>query len=276
MATPLLAPGANSRVSDITEKRVHDDDAGATEVIVAAGIGIVSVSVSAGRIGRFGVTHRCTPRDVAAGDGILAVATDEAVLRREGEEFVTTGFGSAVAVGVRDGTVLAAGENGRIARLEHGGGAWTDVGTVNADVRSINGPLLATDAGVYRLGTEKEDTTIEPAGLDAVNDVAARGPYAATEEGLYALGNGWMQVIEGQVGAVAAASRERACAAGEGVYEREGGTWRAVDLPTTDHVVDVAMGERAYAVTGSGTLLAGHDWRARALGVHEVIGVAVA
>jgi hypothetical protein len=274
MATPLLAPGPDARVSDLTEKRVHDDDAGATEVIVAAGIGIVSVSVSAGHIGRFGVTRRCVPRDVAAGDGILAVATDEAVLCRAGEEFVTTGFGPAVAVGVRNETILAADEDGQVARFGDGGDAWTDVGTVDAGVRSIDGPLLATDAGVYRISTE--GTTIKPVGLDAVTDVAARGPYAATERGLYALGNGWVQVIEGEFEAVAAASRERACAAGGGVHEREGGAWRTVDLPTTDRVVDVAMGERAYAITGSGTLLAGHDWRARALGVSGVVGVAVA
>jgi hypothetical protein len=263
-------------VSDLTEKRVHDDDAGVTEVIVAAGIGIVSVSVSAGRIGRFGVTHRCVPRDVAAGDGILAVATDEAVLVREGEEFVTTGFGPAVAVGVRNGTILAAAEDGQVAHLGRAGNAWADLGTVDADVRSIDGSLLATDAGVYRIHTGGEDTTIEPVGLDAVTDVAAKGPYAATERGLYALGNGWMQVIEGAFEAVAAASRERACAAGGGVHERVEGTWRTVNLPAVDRVVDVAVSDRAYAVTGSGTLLAGQDWRTRALGVREVFGVTVA
>jgi hypothetical protein len=276
MATPLLAPGTDTHVSDITEKRVYGDEAGVTEVVVAAGIGVVTVSVSAGRIGRFGVTHRCSPRDVAAGDGLLAVATDESVLRREGEEFVTTGFGPAVAVGIREGAILAADEDGRVARLGHGGNAWTDVGTVDADVRSIDGPLLATDAGVYRSSTEGDDTTIEPAGLDAANDVAARGPYVATDGGLYALGNGWMRAIEGEFETVAAASRERACAAGGRVYEREGGTWRAIDRSTADPVVDVAVGDRGYAVTESGTLLAGHDWGSRSLGVREVVGVAVA
>jgi hypothetical protein len=54
------------------------------------------------------------------------------------------------------------------------------------------------------------------------------------------------------------------------------GTWRTVNLPAVDRVVDVAVSDRAYAVTGSGTLLAGQDWRTRALGVREVFGVTVA
>jgi hypothetical protein len=45
MATPLLAPGTDTHVSDITEKRVYGDEAGVTEVVVAAGIGVVTVSV---------------------------------------------------------------------------------------------------------------------------------------------------------------------------------------------------------------------------------------
>jgi hypothetical protein len=276
MTTPLLAPGADPHMSDITEKRVHDDDAGATEVVVAAGIGIVSVSVSGGHIGRFGVAHRCTPRDVAGGEGVLTVATEEGVLRREGEAFVATGFGPAVAVGVREGSILAAGEGGRIARLERGGDAWTDLGTVDAAVRAVDGALVATEAGVYRVRTGRDGGAVEPVGLDAANDVAARGPYAATGTGLYALGNGWMEAIEGEFRAVAAASRERVCAAGDGVYVRDGDGWRTVDRSTADAVVGVAMGDRAYAVTGSGTVLAGHDWRSRSLGVREVVGITVA
>ena len=261
-------------MSDITEKRVHGDETGATEVFVAAGVGVVSVSVSAGRIGRFGLVHRCTPRDIAVGEGVLAVATDESVLRREGEEFVTTGFGPAVAVGVRGGTILAAGEDGQIARRERDGDTWTDL-TLDADVRSIDGLLLATDAGVYRIRTEDGGETVGPVGLDAVNDVAARGPYAATDTGLYALGNGWIRALEGKFETVAAASRERACATGGSVHERVGGTWQVVDHPTADHIVDVAMGDRGYAVTERGTLLAGYDRGSRSLGVREVVGVAV-
>jgi hypothetical protein len=271
-------------MSDITEKRVHDDDAGTTEVIVAAGIGVVSVSVSAGRIGRFRVAHRCSPRDVAAGDGRLAVATAEDVLLRREGEFTPAGFGPAVAVGTHEGAVLAAGDDGRIARHDHDADGWTDTDTLDADgwtgidtldarVRAIDGALLATDAGVYRVG---DDAAIRAAGLDAATDVAAAGPYAATDAGLYTLGNGWMRAIEDSIEAVAAASREHAYAVGGGLYGHHDGDWRAVDLPADRPVADVAVDEHAYAITEGGTLLAGPDWRSRSLGVAEVAGIAVA
>jgi hypothetical protein len=280
MTTSLLTPGANPPVTDITEKRVHDDDTGATEVIVAAKIGVVSVSVSAGQVGRFGVTHRCSPRDVAAGEGRLAVATDADVLIREDEGFVATGFGPAVAVGTRKGAVLAADADGTIARLEHGG-AWTDLGSIDTRVLAIDGSLLATGGGVYRIRGEGGDTTVEPAGLETANDVAARGPYVATDEGVHALGNGWTEAIEGEFGSVAAASRERACAAGWGdesgwiVYDRGEAGWRTVDLSTDRSIVDVALKAEPYAITEDGTLFVGPEWRSRSLGIGGVVGITV-
>jgi hypothetical protein len=267
-------------MTDITEKRVHDDDTGATEVIVAAGIGVVSVSVSAGRVGRFGVTHRCSPRDLAAGEGRLAVATDRDVLVREDEGFVATGFGPAVAVGTRTGAILAADADGTIARLKHGD-TWTGLGAVDTGVLAIDGSLLATGGGVYRIRGEGGDATLKPAGLETANDVAARGPYVATEEGLYALGNGWTEAIKGEFVSVTATSRERACTAGCGdrsggtVYDRDEAGWQAVDLSTDRSVVDVALGTRAYAVTENGTLFAGPEWRSRSLGVDGVVGITV-
>jgi hypothetical protein len=266
-------------MTDIAEKRVHDDDAGTTEVVIAAGIGVVSVSASSGRIGRFGVVHRCSPRAVAAGGDLLAVATTEDVLCRRTDAFVPTGFGPAVAVGVHEGAVLAADDGGRIARREVDGDGWTAVGTVDASVRAIDGPLLATDAGVYRVRTD--DAAIDAAGLESANDVAAGGPFVATDAGLYVLGNGWMEVLAGRFDAVAATTRERACAAGSegddasaGAFVREGGEWRSVDLPTDQVVADVAMADRAYAITEAGTLLAGPEWRSRSLGVDGVVGMA--
>ena len=268
-------------MSDMTEDRVYGNDAGTTEVFVAAGIGVVSVSVSADRIGRFGVTRRCSPRDIAGGDGRLAVAAEEDVLVRQEGEFVRTGFGSAVAVGVHGGAVLAADPDGRVAR--RAGGKWSTLATLDASVRAIDGPLLATDRGVHRIGGDGDGNddgdVIRPAGLEAVNDVAARGPYAATDEGLYTLGNGWMAEIEGQFGTVAA-SREHAYAAGSpragdaGLHERRDGGWRPVDLPIDGAVADV-VGGRGYAITERGTLLSAPDWRSRSLGVRGVVGIAI-
>jgi hypothetical protein len=284
MTISFVPPGAYQAMSDITEKRVHDDDTGTTEVIVAAGIGVVSVSVSAGRIGRFGVAHRCSPRDVAAADGRLAVATAEDVLLRREGAFTPAGFGPAVAVGVHEGAVLAADGDGRIARHDHGADGrtdadaldadgWTDTDTLDTWVRAMDGPLLATDTGVYRVGGD--DAAIRPAGLNAATDVAAAGPYVATDTGLYTLGNGWMRTMEDPIEAVAAASREHAYAVGEGLHRHHDGGWRVVDLPPDRSVADVAVDEHAYAITEGGTLLAGPDWRSRSLGVAEVAGIAV-
>jgi hypothetical protein len=262
-------------MGDMAEDRVYGDDGGTTEVIIAAGIGIVSVSVSGDRIGRFGVTQRCSPRDVAAADGLLAVATEENVLLRREGTFAPTGFGPAVAVGVGDGGLLAADGDARIARRGYDGDTWSTVGIVDGDVLAIDDALLATDAGVYRVHGEGEDASIRPAELEAANDVAARGPFAATDAGLYALGNGWVRAIDGRFDVVAAASREHACAAGKAFYERNGGDWRVVDPPTDDPVVGVAVGKRTYVITEGGALLVGPEWRSRSLGVDGVAGIAV-
>jgi len=270
-------------MGDMAEDRVYRDDAGTTEVVVAAGIGVVSVSVANGRIGRFGVSHRCTPRDIAAAPALLAVATDENVLLRQEGAFVPSGFGPAVAVGIREGAVLAATADGRIARLADGEGAWTDLGTVDAEVHAMDGALLATDAGVYRLRSDGDRVTIRSAGLAAANDVASRGPFAATDTGLYVLKNGWMQAMESRFTAVAAASRERAYAVsrateatcGTAVQEYAEGDWRTIDTPADGPVADVALAESAYAITESGTLLVAPEWRSRSLGVDGVVGIAV-
>ena len=225
-------------MDEIEEKRVYGDRAGGAELLVAAGIGVLSVSVSANRVGRFGVAHRCEPTDLAAGEGRVAVATAEDVLVREpgAEAFAATGFGAAVAVGV-DGT----------------------------------DPVAASYAG-----------------LDDARDVAAAGPLAATGDGLYSLGNGWMDeragdfrvvaASEGMVGDGARDVDARAHAvATDGVYGRAADGWRAVDLPVEGPVVDVAYGPAVYLVTADGDLLAsdGDGWRVQALGVADVVGCAV-
>ena len=269
-------------MSDMAEDRVYEEDAGAREVFVAAGIGVVAVSVSADRIGRFGVARRCSPRDVAAGDGLVAVATDEDVLVRElerevgngDEEFDGTGFGPAEAVGVRDETVLAAGDGGEIAVAREG--AWTTIGRVGGNVAAIDGPLIATDAGLYRIEDESGAKRVRVGGFEVVNDVAAAGPFVATDAGLYALREEWQWELEGPCRAVSAASPDRAHAAGRGLYARRDGDWTAARTGESGRVVDVATDERGYAVTDEGTLLVGPEWRSRALGLSDVVGIAVA
>ncbi|ESP89924.1 HVO_0234 family beta-propeller protein, partial [Candidatus Halobonum tyrrellensis] len=254
-------------MSTLAEKRVFTEQADTTRVLVASSLGVVGVSVSGDLVGEFGVDHRCTARDVAAGGGALAVATDEDVLVGD---FQPTGHGPAVAVSLDrratdaadsdaadpdatgGATVLAAAPDGTVSRLdagddegsEGGGGTgddeesedgdgaadpeWTALGRVD-DPRRMDGPLVAAADGVHRVVADR----VEYAGLDDARDVAAGGvPLAATGEGLYALGNGWLCEREsdgdgdGGFRAVTAdAAGERALAATEeAVYERADAT----------------------------------------------------
>lgn len=273
-------------MATIDEKRVYADRTGKTEVYVAAPVGVVAVDVSGDQIGGFGIDHRCAARDVAADGGRLAVATDEDVLVRGADGYEPTGFGPAVAVGF-DGAALAADEGGRVARRvgDEGGDEWETVGRVgggDGDVRAIDGSLVAAADGVYRAGDELEYT-----GLDDARDASADGvPQAATADGLYSLGNGWMEALDGGFRAVDAGGERAHAAADEGTYARVDGSWARIDLPTDEPIVDLAHGGgAAFALTGDGTLLvsagertdadADAVWRAQTLGLAGASGVAV-
>jgi hypothetical protein len=254
----------------IDEKRVYADRTGATAVLVAADQGLVVASLSADLVGEFGLDYRAAVRDAAATGNRRVVATDEDVLVGD---YDPTDFGPAVAVGFdHGGAPLAAGPEGRIARLD---GGWTTLGTVAAP-RAIDGGMIAAADGVYTVADGLRNV-----GLSAVADVHGRGmPLAATDAGLYRLGNGWMDEHGGAVAAVAAADADdRAVAVGDaGVLVREAvGEWVPAETPASD-VVDVAVTEAAtVAVTADGTLLAdaGDGWRTRALGVTGVSRLAV-
>ncbi|MFP9190092.1 hypothetical protein ACLI4Q_00275 [Natrialbaceae archaeon A-CW1-1] len=306
-------------MQSIDEKRVYGDRSGVTTVYVATDVGVVRVLVSGTTVGEFGLLERCTARDIAAGVDVLAVATDEDVLvcrletgggngvggeDGDGDErstlsFEPTGFGPAVAVGVHQGAVLAADEDGVVARYElesetgsTATGDWLplEYGTdapAPSSVRSIAGDLLATDVGVFR----DWDGRLEHAGLTDVRDVSAAGvPLAATAEGLYKLGNGWMKELDGSVDLVCAdpvsepgsLARAHAVVADEWYVFADGsasadassssagpsatttttasGEWTRVEddeaISSSDPIAGVAYGEAVYAVTTTGTVLA--------------------
>jgi len=257
-------------MDDVAEKRVFEDRAGRTDLVVAGSVGVLDVAVAADRLGRFGIAHRCAPVDVAASAGSVAVATEEDVLLRNAsaEVFESTGFGPAVAVAYDDAPV-AAGPDGRIAAWRDGG--WAEIGRIDTVVRAIDPPLLAATDGVYRL------PNLDYVGLDDAYDVAPAGPLAATDEGLYSLGNGWMDELDGSFRVVATEAGRAHAATPDDLYEREAGTWSVASAPTDDPVVDVAYGDCPYAVTADGSLLAhgAEGWRAHQLGVDGVVGCAV-
>lgn len=266
----------------MAEDRVFAAREGDTLAFVASAIGLVRVAVGVdGRVGRFSVVHSDTVTDVAGGDGALAVATgaDVYVADPDADEewLAATGFGPARAVGVDGDALVAAapvsddpdGPDGRVARLD--GDAWTTLGT--ADVRAIDGSLVATAGGVCRLRSG-----LPRVGLDDARDVAAAGPYAATDAGLYALGNGWRREQSGRFAMVAAAVDGRVHAATADACFALDDDWTTCDLPTAERVADAAYPTDAtYLVTVDGTFLAdaGDGWRQRRLGVPDVRALAV-
>lgn len=298
-------------MSTLEEKRVYSNRQDATEAYVASAIGVVRVAVADDIVGEFALIERCVARDIAATASVVAVATDEDVIvspleepgegdanggdggptRSDTRTFVETDFGPAVAVGFDGDDLLAAGPGGRVGRRRDDG-AWETLESAGADlegeVRAIDGDLVGTAGGVYRL----HDGALEHAGLADARDVSASGiPQAATADGLYALGNGWLESREGAFDVVTAdpASEPgrlgRAHAvSGLEVYEHDDGEWLKY-ARTSVPVVDLAYGETVYAVTGRGTFLAAsvdageseaiEGWRSRTLGVTDVSGVAI-
>ncbi|MFC7047385.1 hypothetical protein ACFQH6_19945 [Halobacteriaceae archaeon GCM10025711] len=273
---------------DVNEDRIYTDTRDRNVVYLATATGVAFVKVAGSFVGRFGVAHRCDARDVAATDDRLAVATSDGVLAYAGDEFVPVGFDDATTVGFDGDDVVAAAADGRVARMT-APDEWTDLGTLDADVRAIDGDLVATDAGVYRAG----DDALQHVGLDDVRDVAAPGvPHAATADGLYRLGNGWMDVLDGDFHAVAidpttaepGSPALAHAATRESLFEYLNGEWTPVDLPVAEPVLDVAYGEGLYVVTEDATFMANSGgtcapeddgWRIQQLGFRDVRGVAL-
>ncbi|MFB6256383.1 MAG: hypothetical protein ABEH58_06610 [Haloplanus sp.] len=260
-------------MGDVDEKRVHDDRRDGAAAYVAADAGLVRVALAGDRIGRFGMARREPVRDVALVEGTLVAAGED--VTADGE---MTGFGAAVAVGDDGrGTLVAADADGAVARRTDDG--WWSLGTV-ADVRAVAGGLVAAAGGVHRV----LDNGLVPAGLDDARDVAGgERPLAATSDGLYALGNGWLDLLDGPFRAVAAAPDGRAAAVGDAVHAgpATADDWTRVSLPESvdpGDVVDVGFAADArYAVTADGVVLAdaGDGWRTRSLGVDGVRRLAV-
>jgi hypothetical protein len=286
----------------IDEKRVYTDNTGTETVYLATGLGVVSVSVSDGLIGEFGVAHRCRAHDVATAGSHVAVATDEDVLVHDrraetggssetGEAeagFGPTGFGPATAVGVQNGALLAGDTDGRVGRRDLAGAGtvngdtpadtgWTGLGTVGA-VRAVDGGFVAAADGVHRMG----ESGLRPVGLDDARDVDSE-PLVAAGSGVYKLGNGWMGVAPGPATAVDTAGGRGLAACDDGLYARrpDDGSWARIASPFDAGATVVAVTHgtaAAYAVTDAGRLAVrapGGAWRDRSLGVREVAAAAV-
>ncbi|PSP72226.1 hypothetical protein BRC86_12820 [Halobacteriales archaeon QS_3_64_16] len=276
-------------MSSLDEKRVHDPNTEPERAVVASDTGTALCSIAGGRLGSASLVHRAVAADAATDGERIVLASEEAVLELDGGVIEELGYGPASAVSIDDrGRVLAAGEGG-LARLEDG--EWHSIRPVGpngpaGEIRAIEGDLLASTAGVYRITSGE----LRYSGLGAARDVTSVGtPRAATDTGLYALGNGWLEEHNGEFSMIGAdpepsspGALGRAHAAGlGGLYEHVEAGWQRRAVPTEERVVDVAYGETTYAVTEDGTLLIADDgkgnerWRTHPLGLQGVRALAI-
>jgi hypothetical protein len=263
----------------LSEKRVYADKRETTVAYAASDVGCCRLTVSGDQVGRISLPYTGPVRDVAGAEGRLLVATDEDVRVGTGDGTAPTGFGEAVAVGVGEGRTVSVAPDGRVAELR--GDRWVDLASVDGP-RRFDGPWLATEGGVVRVGADGP----EPFGLDGVTDVAAAGLYAVADGDLHRFADGtWMTVRAGDADRVAADGSQVHLVEDGTLWTTTGDGWRQCDLPVDEPVADVAYGESAYAVTVDGTFLVDADpgstpdgtggWRHRALGVTGVSALAV-
>jgi len=265
----------------VRETRVYVDQSETVEAYVAADLGVAVARVSRDKVGEFSLVERCTARDVATTARGIAAATADAVLLGDDDGFEQTGFGPAVAVGSYDDGVLAAGEDGRLAHYD--GDDWTTLGSVDVAVRAIDGDLVAAADGVHRV----TDDGVSAVGLDDARDVAVAGvPLAATPDGLYRLGAGWMLAQEGDfrvaasdpVTAEAGALGRAHAATPDALYEYDDADWGVRDIPLDSPVADVGYAtDGSIVLTEDGALAvdAGEGFRHRSLGLRDASALAV-
>lgn len=263
---------------DIAEKRVYDDEAGATLVAVASDLGVAVASVSADIVGEFGLALRKPSNDLAvAPDGRLAVAADTGVVLAgppdadDGPaavgEHQTVFERPATVVSVIDDSLLVAGPGG-VFREHPDTDEWVSI-EPPGDVRDASGRFLATTQGVFRV----DGTDCTAVGLEDATAVTAADPICAgTGTALYRLGNGWLHERDGEVTAVASAAGRSLAVVDDEPVAYDGDAWDDTKWPLDSEPVAVTLGESRYGVTGDGTLAvdAGDGWRHRNLGVRGV------
>lgn len=247
-------------------------------VVVGSRHGLTAIEVVDDEVRDYALVHEDAVRDLSRRpDGTVAAATEVDVVLGV-EEFEPTGFGPAVAVG--GDPLLAAAPGGDIARFT--GTEWEPIGTLSNRVNAIDGDLLATEDGVFRV----TEGGIQHVGLDGAADVSTPGiPHAATDSGLYKLGAGWMTVEEGDFTLVSAdpASAEagvlgRAHAATpDQLYVYDGEEWGPWHIPVDAPMMGIGYADAVYAVSADGTLITAteSEWRTRHLGLSGVTGIAV-
>lgn len=257
---------------NIDEKRIFAEKTTDRVAYIAADVGLLTVRLAEDRVGNFGITQRCSPEDIAVYHNQVALAAEDVYLG-DADGIEPTNFGASVAVGDGSG-LLTASPGGTLAQYDADPPHWESIGKLSS-VTAIEGDLIGTESGIYRL------PELTDVGLDRVRDIDTTGvPLAATQTGLYRLGNGWMDDIDGDFHMVSSPpARDYAtyAATPNTCYKRHEGEWHPLELSTTEPIVDAAFGDCPYLLAADGTLLAnaGEGWRSHPLGVTGAVGIAI-
>ena len=255
------------------DRRLFGEGRRTQAAYLACDLGIARVSLAGGRVGKAGVVERCTATSVAT-DGVRVVAgSTRGVLVDEGEGFERLGDPFEVAaVGLAEGCILAAGDDGRVLAWTDDRG-WETVGEVDTPAR-FDGALLGSGDGVYRVAE-----TVDPLGLSGVNDVAGGGPFAATDSGIYRQGaDGWEREHDSPGTTVVAAGEVVHAVDDQHTLGRTDGVWERVDAPVLPVDLSLSDGGVLCGVTGDGTVVVREsepdeygNWRTHPLGLRGVV-----
>ena len=273
------------------ERQLFGDRREERTLFVASELGVTQIAVAAARVGQFSLIERCPATDVAAAADRLLVGTDESVLIDTGDGLDSLAFGPAAAVGIDDDWLYAASPDGTVARYDRRLLAQDDVPAESTEWETIaevtgprrfDGELLAADDGLFRIGS-----SLESLGLADVRDISRSGPFAATVSGLYSRQDGeWVSEHDGTATAVVS-DGDRAHAVIDGaLFERDGGGWQELDLPTGSQPRLLAYAGGLSVIFADGSISVAADpetstdgrggWRSQALGLRAPTGVASA
>ena len=280
----------------LTEKRVFGAKTGVTDVFVATDAGVAAVTVSADQIGAFGLATQASATAIAATADRLVVGTPEGLLAADIDAASRTAdvsdpafdsigedtIDAVAAVDIELQGILVADTDGVVFRGEQTDltgepPSWERFGAIGT-VHDIDAGLLAADDGVSRI----DDGGLTNTGLSDVRAVTGVGqPLAATDDGLFRLGNGWQSVADGAFRAVAADGHGHAHAVGDAgllVRSADDGAWTTTTPPVEGPIVDLAADRGiVVGITDDGTLCvtAGDGWRHQRLGLPGARGVAI-
>lgn len=276
------------------ERRLMGEKRRKTTVYVAGELGLVRVDVAAAQVGQYTLVERGSCLSVATSGDTVVVGTGERVSVLGSGERRPIGFGPATAVGIDDDWIYAASPSGQVARLaraalDESTGSnsqslpWESVGSVDG-VRTFDGDLLATEAGLFRVDSEHGLVSL---GLEGVRDLSRSGPIAATATGLFQMkSDDWQREVAGEGTAIVATPESAHAIVDGAVLERSpDGNWQPVQPPTGSEPRLLAYSPTLTVLTADGTVWVSADpeithdghggWRSQAIGVPDATEMAV-